>query len=207
MIALTGITALARRNGLFVAGVVPDGDQSIVILSPAEPDFWPHLKVQPEYSDGQPDPVDRWSVRVIGEMAEALGGAAILPHHGPPYAPFYSWALASGRFWASPVKLLVHAEAGLFASMRGAIRIKGRIDLPAAARPCDSCKGKPCLTACPAHALTGEGYDVPACHAHLDDAAGRACFEGGCLVRRACPIGQGRRSAEQSAHHMRHFHK
>ena len=48
MTDLAGITALASLNGLFVAGVVPDGDQSIVILSPAEPDFWPHLKGQPE---------------------------------------------------------------------------------------------------------------------------------------------------------------
>ncbi|HSG37185.1 MAG TPA: ferredoxin [Paracoccaceae bacterium] len=207
MTDLSGITTLASPNGLFVAGVVPDDDHSIVILSPAEPDFWPHLKGQPEYSDGQPDPIDRWSVRVIGEMAQALGGEAILPHHGPPYAPFYTWALASGRFWASPVMLLVHAEAGLFASMRGAIRLRGKVDMPAAQRPCDSCAGKPCLAACPAGALTGEGYDVPSCHAHLDTAAGRDCFEGGCLVRRACPVGQGRRSAEQSAHHMRHFHK
>jgi len=207
MTDLAGIIALANPNGLFVAGVVPEGEESIVILSPAESDFWPHLKRQPEYADGQPDPIDRWSVRVIGEIAEALGGEAILPHHGPPYAPFYSWALASGRFWASPVMLLVHAEAGLFASMRGAIRLKGTITLPAAARPCDSCNGKPCLSACHARALTGEGYDVPACHAHLDTAAGKECFVGGCLVRRACPIGQGRRSGEQSAHHMRHFHK
>ncbi len=69
MTDLSGITALAGPHGLFVAGVVPDGAQSIVILSPAEPDFWPHLKRQPEYADGQPDPIDRWSVRVIGEMA------------------------------------------------------------------------------------------------------------------------------------------
>lgn len=207
MTDLSGINTLASPNGLFVAGVVPDDDHWIVILSPAEPNFWPYLKGQPEYSDGQPDPIDRWSVRVIGEMAQALDGEAILPHHGPPYAPFYTWALASGQFWASPVMLLVHAKAGLFGSMRGAIRLRGKVDMPAAQRPCDSCAGKPCLTACPPRALTGEGYDVPSCHAHLDTATGRDCFEGGCLVRRACPVGQDRRSAEQSAHHMRHFHR
>jgi epoxyqueuosine reductase QueG len=93
-------------------------------------------------------------------------------------------------------------------SFRGALALKERMALPAAtARPCDEC-AKPCLTACPAGALTGAGYDVPACHAFLDTADGGDCMNGGCLVRRACPVSQSyARIPEQSAYHMGQFHR
>jgi hypothetical protein len=86
---------------------------------------------------------------------------------------------------------------------------KETVDLPAPpARPCDSCAAKPCLTACPVAALTGAGYDVPRCHAHLDQPEGVPCMSGGCLVRRACPASQPyARMPVQSAYHMRQFHR
>ena len=82
------------------------------------------------------------------------------------------------------------------------------LDLPEpAVSPCTSC-AQPCLTACPAGALTGAGYDVPACHTYLDTGAGGDCLAGGCLVRRACPVSQGyARLPEQSAYHMSRFHR
>ncbi|OIQ62951.1 hypothetical protein GALL_555140 [mine drainage metagenome] len=94
-------------------------------------------------------------------------------------------------------------------SYRGALALRERLDLPASPqRPCDTCAGKPCLTACPAAALTQTGYDVPACHTFLDSDAGANCLTTGCAVRRACPISQRyARVAEQSAYHMRLFHQ
>ncbi len=198
---------------LMLAGVVstpalmPKGAMSVALLSPDEPAWWPHLKTMPEWQDGQPDPVDRWSARVLSQIAGNCGGTAILPSDGPPYAPFYSWALESGRCHSSPVRLLVHAEAGLFISFRGAIALPFCVALPALASPCLSCVDRPCLTACPAAALGAEGYDVPACHSFLDRPEGADCLTGGCRVRRACPVGKGRRDPSQSAHHMRYFHK
>jgi hypothetical protein len=198
---LGGFTLNADEPGL------PRGTRTLVLLGPAQPGFWPHLQTQPEW--GGPDPVDRWSRRVIGRLACDLGGKALFPFGGPPYQPFYSWAIRSGAVWESPVKLLVHAEQGLFVSFRGALALREVLDLaPPPPRPCDTCDTKPCLTACPTQALTGEGYDVPACHAWLDRPEGRRCMEGGCLVRATCPVSQGHaRMAEQSAYHMRQFHR
>jgi hypothetical protein len=71
------------------------GTQTLLLLGPREPGFWPHLTQQPEWGT-DPDPVDRWSRRVIGGIACDLGAKALFPFGGPPYHPFYQWALRSG---------------------------------------------------------------------------------------------------------------
>jgi hypothetical protein len=184
---------------------LPKGTRTLLLLGPQEPGFWAHLMAQPEW--GGPDPVDRWSRRVIGRMACDLGAKALFPFGGPPHHPFQRWALRTGRVWDSPVRLLVHDTQGLFVSFRGALALKEVFDWPSpATRPCDTCTS-PCLSACPPGALTGAGYDVPACHAFLDTAAGADCMTQGCAVRRACPVSQSyARMPEQSAYHMRQFH-
>ena len=183
----------------------PAGTRTLLMIGPKEPGFWPHLQEQPEW--GGPDAVDRWSRRVIGRLACELGAKALFPFGGPPYHPFYTWALRTGRIWESPVKLLVHATQGLMVSFRGALALPQAMAMPAvAAQPCGAC-AKPCQTACPAAALTTAGYDVPRCHSHLDQPAGSDCLTGGCLVRSPCPAGAGyARMPSQSAYHMRHFH-
>jgi epoxyqueuosine reductase len=187
---------------------LPEDIRTLVMLGPAEPGYWAHLTAQPEWGDA-PDPVDRWSRRVIGGMACDLGGKAYFPFGGPPWRPFIAWAKRTGRAWASPVTILVHDSAGLMVSYRGAIGLRERLDLPATGpRPCETCAEQPCLTACPVGALTGVGYDVPACHGYLDTPPGQDCLSEGCAVRRACPVSQAYgRVAEQSAYHMGLFHK
>ena len=184
---------------------LPKGTRSLLLLGPREPGFWDVIKAAPEW--GGPDPVDRWSRRVVGGLACDLGAKALFPFGGPPYQPFHAWALRSGAVWESPVRLLVHGTQGLMVSFRGALALKELVELPApAARPCDGCS-KPCLTACPVGALTGAGYDLPRCHGFLDHGGGD-CLGGGCLVRRACPLSQAyARMPGQSAYHMRQFHR
>lgn len=190
------------------AHACPKGTGTLILLSPHEPAFWPAFTASAEYRDGSPDPMDRWSARVISQLAEGLGATPLFPFGGPPFHPFYAWALASGRVWASPVRLLVHDAAGLFISFRGALALPQRIDLPGTAMsaPCDTCVDRPCLTACPVAALGAEGYDVPACRAYIAGSSGRACIDSGCAVRRACPISQRHgRLPVQSAFHMKAF--
>lgn len=186
---------------------VPTGCATLLLLGPREPGFWDHVTAAPEFSDGKPDPLDRWSRRVIGTMACDLGAKALFPFGGPPFQPFIAWAQKTGRAHVSPVTLLVHDMAGLMASWRGALALRDRLDLPPPPpSPCPTCP-RPCETACPVGALDGTGYDIGACHAFLGTEAGRDCLDRGCRVRRACPVSEtyGRR-VEQSAFHMRSFH-
>jgi epoxyqueuosine reductase len=215
---LPALASAAAAHALAVFGAfhtrdgddLPPGTGTLVLLGPAEPGFWTHVTGEREWQDGAPDPIDRWSARVIGELAAACGGRALMPFGGPPYHPFYSWALRTGRAWPSPVTLLVHEQAGLMVSYRGAIALRERLDLPPTPphSPCETCRDKPCLDACPPGALTAKGYDVPACHAFLDRPEGADCLYSGCALRRACPVSQAYgRLPEQSAYHMRLFHR
>lgn len=186
----------------------PAGTGTLILLSPQEPGFWPAFTASAEYRDGAPDPMDRWSARVIGQLARDLGAQPLFPFGGPPFHPFYAWALASGRAWAAPVRLLVHDSAGLFASYRGALAFPDRLTLAGTAgqSPCDTCADQPCLSACPVGALGANGYDVPACRAYIAGSSGHDCLGSGCAVRRACPISTRHgRLPEQSAFHMRAF--
>lgn len=181
------------------------GCETLLLIGPDEPGFWPHFSASPEYADTAANPLDRWSMRVLQEVAGQFGGTALFPFGGPPWHPFIGWALRTGRAWVSPVELLVHDTAGLFLSYRGALALPGHLDLPPApSRPCDTCPDQPCRTACPVGALGASGYDVPACRAYIASAAGAGCLTTGCVVRRACPVGRGR-LPDQSAFHMKAF--
>lgn len=187
----------------------PEGCVTLLMIGPAEPGFWPAFRDSPEHRDGAPDPLDRWSKRVLGGWAAELGGSALFPSDGPPYAPFIAWAKATGRVWNSPAGILVHDQAGLMVSFRGALALPWHVDLPPPPPcPCDSCADKPCLSACPVGALAEDhGYDVPRCKGYLDTAPGRDCMLRGCAVRRSCPVSRDWGRAEaQSAFHMRSFH-
>jgi len=210
------IQTAARAHHLDIFGVLrctqqdgaPDDARVMLLLGPYEPGYWDHVTACAEWQDKQKDPIDRWSQRVITTLALQFDGIALFPFGGPPFQPFIQWALKSGQAWQSPVSLLVHARAGLMVSYRGALALPYEIDLPEPSiSPCKKCE-KPCLTACPSGALTGSGYDVPACHRYLDTSDGQSNLRHGCGVRRACPVSQSYGRVEaQSAYHMSIFHK
>ena len=207
---LDEIRRAAAERHLAVMGVVyealPEGVGSLVLLGPHEPGFWPEFTTSPEYLDGQEDPMNRWSERVIGDLSNTLKAKPFFPFGGPPYQPFIQWAQASGQVHSSPVGLLVHDTAGMWVSFRGALGFAERIDRPEPGpSPCDTCAEKPCLTACPVSAFASGTYDVSACKADLDRPE-NDCMTRGCAVRRACPISRGYgRMEDQSAFHMRAF--
>lgn len=195
-----------RARQLEEVGALHDAGDTIYLLAPDAKGFWPAFTRSPEYADGAPDPLDRYSKRLIGSLAEVLGGRAVFPSDGPPYPPFIAWALESGHAWASPVGFLVGDRQGLWLSFRGALRVSGERDLPGrGGNPCESCDGQPCRKACPVGAVSGGSYDVQTCRDWLDE--GGDCMQTGCAVRRACPVSRryGRLQA-QSAFHMRAFH-
>ncbi|WP_299680484.1 ferredoxin [uncultured Roseobacter sp.] len=207
---LDRIAALAEPSGLFVMGSASLEDGTSLVMVGASAGLWPVFTVSAEYADGQADPLDRWSKRVIGAMAAEVSARTAYPSDGPPYLPFIAWALRTGRFFQSPTGMMVHDEAGLMISIRGALLFDAPLAAPARAQasPCDSCTDTPCLTACPVGALSAENaYDVPRCKGFLDTAEGADCMTRGCRVRRACPVSEhfGRAPA-QSAFHMKAFH-
>ncbi|MCV6587092.1 MAG: ferredoxin [Marinibacterium sp.] len=208
------IAAALAPHGLMIMGVAhpqQDGITSALIVG-MDRGAWPAFTAAPEYRDGAPDPLDRWSKRLLGAIAQDHGLGAVYPSDGPPYPPVIAWALASGRFWQSPAGMMVHDVAGLMISIRGVLTSPAPLRAPPSDQslgqpPCDRCAAAPCRSTCPVDALDREaGYDVPACTAHLATPQGTDCLTQGCRARRACPISQAfGRQPDQSAFHMKAF--
>jgi len=214
---MTGDTVAraAAAVGLAVAGAfppqagdgAPEGIATICLLGARRDRMWQVFSTSPEAADGRPDPLDRWSRRVIGSLAADLGAVGLYPFGGPPHQPFQRWAARGEGAVASPVAMQVTRSRGLWTSYRGALGFREPIALAGRhdAAPCPACLA-PCLTACPVDAFAGGAYDVPCCVAHITSPAGAACREGGCLVRHACPAGRDATPpAEQCAFHMDAF--
>jgi hypothetical protein len=219
-----GLSAVARAlaaHGLGAVGALhprpqdgaPPGTGTLILAGPTGPEMWAAFGAGPEAADGAPHPLDRWSRRALGETAlrleaQGLGARAVFPFDGPPWPPFFAWALAGAPVWPSKLGMLIHADLGLWVSFRGALALRAQLDLPARAagpRPCDPCPA-PCRAACPVGAFTDAGYDASACRAHLDRPEGAPCRAQGCLARRACPVGaETAPSAAQGAFHLAAF--
>lgn len=202
------ISERAQAHKLLILGGFHDCGKTMLLLGPDEPaGFWDHFSSSEEAKDGKRDPMDRWSLRVIGQIAADIGAEALFPFEGPPYHPFFTWALKTGRIHESPVKLLVHDQAGLWVSFRGALQLDREVDLPdVPPNPCLACEDRPCRAACPIGALSEAEYDVPACKTYIRSPEGRLCDKKGCQVRAACPVSRNwGRVAAQSEHHMHYF--
>ena len=219
MPTLAPIVAAIERRGLAARGAFAladadretglEGISAIVLVGAAGARGWKAFADSPEARDGRPDPLDRWSRRVVGSLGEALGARALYPFGGPPHWPFQRWAMRAEAVHVSPLGLLIHPDYGLWHSYRGALGFAERIAIPAVApraSPCETCALRPCLRACPVGAFAADGYDVAACGAHLREEEGCACMDGGCLARRACPIGRTHVYGEgRMRFHMRAF--
>ena len=152
--------------------------------------------------------LDDWTRRVVTPLAAELGASVAFPFDKPPL-PFLSWARRGGAGHVSPLGLNIHPTYGLWHAYRAALLFAVQLDLPVMSngeRPCDTCMEKPCLSACPVSAFDGERYDVVACGAHLKSGVNEDCMDGGCLARRACPVGvRYRYGPAQAQFHMKAF--
>ena len=208
-------TRLKTKNLNILGGFYPTAEdetprdcKTLILLGPKEPNFWKEFKNSPEYKKDHTNPLDKWSKRVIINLASSLNATPLFPFGTTPYLPFYKWALRTQRSHESPIKLLVHDNAGLFVSFRGALSFNKKIKLPKPPpNPCKKCSA-PCLNACPVSAFAADNYYSELCKAHITGKDSRNCVNFGCAARRACPISKSfPRLPEQSAFHMKAFLK
>jgi hypothetical protein len=185
--------------------------RTLLLLGNVGRSLWPVFEVSPERADGSPHALDRWTRRVLGELAPRLGAEALFPFGGPPWLPFQRWAMRAESVSVSPLGILIHPGYGLWHAYRAALAFAERLDLgdtgiESGTSPCDSCAGRPCLSACPVGAFRPGAYDVTGCRSHVSAPSGAACRDQGCAARLACPVGREHVYAPaQMAFHMAAF--
>jgi len=209
---LSRLEAELARHGLSVLGglsltetLCAKGEESFagraaILIGNTGHRMWPYILKSPEYSDGQSDPMNRWTRRVVSKLTQHVDGDARYPFN-IPYWPFQRIALATGNMHSSPLGILIHPEYGLWHAFRAVIIVSPNSGLSAdieemihqtqkVIHPCDTCAEKPCLNTCPVSAFDGVSLDREACFKYLDDGREPDCMNVGCAARNACPVGQ-----------------
>lgn len=202
------VGARLRVRGAFhpaPADGAPQGVETIVLIGSLGSSFWPAFQAQRR---DEPHPLDNWTRRVVEPVAQKLGAVALYPFDGPPWHPFQRWAMTAEGLRPAPIGPLIHPEYGPWHSYRAALAFAQKLalpDPPPVRDLCRACAEKPCLRACPADVFARGSYDVPRCAAQLR-LPGNDCLSGGCLARRACPVGAGHAySKAQAAFHTAAF--
>ena len=139
------------------------------------------------------DPLDSWLTPQIADVAASAGAHPIFPNEGPPFVPIQDWARRSEPVHRSPIGLMIHPLFGLWHVYRAAFCFAEYLELPPRANiasPCEACETKPCLKVCPADAFGPTSFDTAACLTHVQGIDGGTCRDGGCMARRACPVGR-----------------
>jgi ferredoxin len=185
----------------------PEGSNLMLLIGNAGPSMFRRFARE---RDPEHALLDDWCRAVIDPLARQLGAHALYPFDKPPH-PFLTWAQRAGCGHASPLGLNIHPTYGLWHAFRAALIFDldpGLPPLAPGAHPCTTCIGRPCLTACPVDAFTGESYRIDECIRHIASPAGEDCMLQGCLARRACPIGQNYRYTDaQIGFHMHAFRR
>ena len=83
--------------------------------------MWEVFSASAEARDGKPDPLDRWTKRIMDATASRADAVAIYPFDRP-YPPFQTWAMAAEGVKPSPLGLLIHPVYGLWHGYRGALQ-------------------------------------------------------------------------------------
>lgn len=182
--------------------------RTLILIGLTGAQQWRTFADSAEYGDGLPNPLDRWSKRIIDELAGELGARALYPFGGPPWWPFQRWARRALALHVSPLRVLIDPEFGLWHSYRGALALSIDVELPPPEpwpHPCEHCESKACLHSCPVGAVRQGAFAFDDCRRHVRTIES-GCRSAGCLARRACPIGaEHAYLPAQASFHMRSF--
>jgi len=113
---IESILSTVSRAGLIARGafLLADGERAgaladvrtIVLVGMAGSMGWDAFAASFEARDGADRPLDRFSHRVIGALAEDFDAVALFPFGGPPHWPFQQWARRAEPVHPSPIGLL-----------------------------------------------------------------------------------------------------
>ncbi len=171
--------------------------------------IWDSFSQSDEYMDGEPHPLNRWSMRIGSELAAQFSARALFPFSGAPYLPFLRWAKKAEGLQNSKLGILIHPQFGLWHAYRFALAfveiVETEVPVQQPELICAKCVHMPCQSACPVDAFSGGNYHVRVCVDYLQEHPDSECMTLGCRARLACP--QGTDYHYEPAHAAFHMHQ
>ena len=183
-------------SGLMPLGWFEVEEKPALLIGNVGSSLWPGFSKSDQLADGEPDPLNRWTVEIISTLVQTYGSGSVSEVRypfGEPNWPFQSYARQALNISQSPIGLLIHPEYGLWMAFRAVVIMAAKFEISGSepkASPCDSCAEKPCLDTCPIGAFTPDNYDYVSCKSYVASEPGRTCHDGGCQARQACPVGR-----------------
>ncbi len=193
---------LATLPADILAMLAPQADErQLILLGHGGRRLWDCVL---ESEIGGADPIDDYTQANLARwFAERLPGKRYrLLYPGNVPIGLQSLGRLAGWHHATPFMLGIDAHWGTWYAYRAVLLAD--TDFPAFSEvdrdnPCLSCAAQPCIAACPAQALGGAAFDLPACIAQRLRADSACAFA--CPARLACPVGpEHRYSSAQMAH-------
>ncbi len=204
-----------NRHHVFDLGGLPEdilatlcadsAERQLILFAHAGRRLWEQVQAM---ASRTAHPIDTYSVDTVEQwFALALPGAKyrfVYPHGLPAgkHIGLQRLGMLAGWHHASPFMIGIDAKWGSWFAYRAAV--VADTDLPASpaedhGHPCESCRSKACITACPAHALDTGSMETDKCRDQRL-MQGSPCALN-CLARCACPVGAEHRYENSQIRH------
>ncbi len=149
-------------------------------------------------------PIDNYSATAV----DALFAESLPDHHyqilfpGEGTLQLQTLGKLAGWHHSSPLRIGINDYWGTWFAYRAVVVADTRLapsKTVSSHSPCLSCKDKPCISHCPAKALTDEKLNLDACIQHRLQ-AGSDC-KNQCLARLSCPVAAEHRYSDEQIHY------
>jgi epoxyqueuosine reductase len=200
----------------YVASLLPEA-QTVVVIGNGGGAFWAGFRqycdTRPQFFSERAHPLDDYTTTVIeNTLVPILDAAGAIYRLVYPFrfttesVSFMHLAQAAGLASPSILGVMIHPIYGPWLGLRVAVLIDRKLTAaqPAAGfNPCPSCAERPCMSVCPAGAVSVEtGWDIPSCVRHRLQVASD-CVDR-CHARYQCVYGREHRyPANELWYHQR----
>jgi len=189
-----GLNCVGIAGGENYQDILP-GCQSVVIFGSSGSQLWDNFyqycKQHPKFLSQNEHPFDRYvqlklNETIVNSKNEDLWIRCSATDSRT--VDFRKIALDAGMGWRSPTGILLSPEHGLWMGLRLACFSKEKLSpTQLTGEPiCHSCD-KPCISSCPAGAITEAGWNYQKCSDYHRQS--NECHQG-CIARVVCPIGK-----------------
>lgn len=176
----------------------------LLILGHGGTQLWQVIQAQ-RHLRGVDDPIDQFVGEVVANSLGKTDTQYTLVYPGPRMVDLQAFGRYLGWHQDTPFLLGMHQQWGTWFAYRGLVLmsstfVASEVILQSQKSQCECCEELPCISACPANAISTSHFSMDLCVAYRKTEVSKCAKT--CLAREACPVAtQHRYSKEQMDYH------